>query len=116
MNVPTWTGRHGESGADTVVRRFGGPSRGGPSPLGLGNANYDHFGGATAGVSGGGAAPSSAALLAHLRSRQQQVDVVGLTAASNAAPAAQEVCQGPPCLCTCLSAVVVNGGHYSKVL
>ena len=78
MNVPTWTGRHGASGAvpEPAVRRFGNVTRAGPTSASFGNGN--HFGGSSAGVSGGSTAPSSANLLAHLRQRQQQVNAAGV--------------------------------------
>lgn len=70
--MPTWTGRHGQSGLDsnaTTVRRFGGVANPGFRPGSL-PAAPGSFAGTSAGVTGG-TAPRSADLLAHLKQRQQ---------------------------------------------
>lgn len=80
VNVPTWTGRHGEGGLQPPAepRRFGNIAN--PALRSLGNAPWASysasFSGATAGTSGG-VAPRSADLLAKLQQRQQAAVIAG---------------------------------------
>ena len=72
--MPTWTGRHGEGGLDSIapaVRRFGNVSSASSMP---GSASFALASGGFLGGSAGmkeGSAPRSSDLLAHLRKRQQ---------------------------------------------
>ena len=85
LNVPTWTGRHGEGGLDIrpAVRRFGNIASSG---LAQGSASFPAasggFSGSSAGMKGG-TAPRSSDLLAHLKQRQQNA-----TAAARSSTAA----------------------------
>ena len=97
LNVPTWTGRHGEGGLEDrqPVRRFGNVTNPGRSqgPAGLPPASGG-FLGASAGMKGG-SAPRSSDLLAHLKQRQQNAAQAarGLDGPeSSSTPTSAEVC------------------------
>ena len=79
MNVPTWTGRHGQGG---LSRRFGNVANPGLRSVGNGSLAPSSFSRASAGVASG-VAPRSADLLAHLRQRQQQAAAAGSDRASH---------------------------------
>ena len=91
VNVPTWTGRHGEGGlpGEPSQRRFGtvaNPALGG---LASGPLASHGFSGLAAGMANG-SAPRSSDLLAHLRQRQQNATAVGRKSEGESAPS-QEV-------------------------
>lgn len=77
MNVPTWTGRHGEGGLPSGApqRRFGSVANPALGTLANGPAPSSGFSGLAAGMASG-SAPRSSDLLAHLRQRQQNATAV----------------------------------------